>query len=871
MRGRIDEAAEHLTFDRVTEHQEAEAAKISMAKASTVKRDVEVVRHRMRMLSFGLLDPKSSLLQGWDLLVILALFWTVVVTPYEIAFLPNANWSTPANLAITALFLVDICKEFFIPYRLPHKKGGRKVTQHRQIALHYLRTWAAVDIIGTIPVDYIVQALDPASDATPLKATKMVRLARLLRLGRVLRASRVVTRLLERLESMITISFTQREVAFWTVAMLVVFHWLSCAWGLLAQLRPSQRTAELEAARALATAPVCERGPGDCLSECEQELLAELLGSSTGSGAPADLVEIQYNELWLCRAMAEGVLPRAQDEQHMWSYLYILTDMVTSFGIGIYPRHSSEYMLAFVTMLVNMVMNTFFLGVIATAMSQSDPLTREFKARMDRLNYYLSETDAPPELRVRTREYMRYTRDLYARRSFNDIYPTFSPKLRDELHAHSSLRTLRAVPLLGSCEEGFLRSLAPKLSHHGYEAGEQVLLDEACLCIVTRGTGVKGGKPITLRQYWGEDFVISSPKLRDMRPASALSYMEIVMLSRAALLESMDDWPASAKQVRLAALHLAMVRAPMLIARYFEMKSPDPQLQAAVRRGLTPIKKGFLGRGSGTQADADSERSNLSHCESVSMASIPGGASHGSGTVTQDGTYSPRSRVEEARVAQERRKVRFMREQAAHFDVALRNLGKKATTAQREFHSVMRVINGNAALRGFARDQQSSCDPEMRQQANEALKVAGDEGRLILDEEGAVVGAEGNAVFVGKREEEEPAVQAVRELGRTLRAELADLRAQVQRVQGRVGGGGGGGAAPTMQTAVVQPHAASAAATDESPAEWAVGVGSTSVPFDPYNFRPANLLHPHARRRKHRGGATMRAAPREQMSPLLEA
>ena len=51
-------------------------------------------------------------------------------------------------------------------------------------------------------------------------------------------------------------------------------------------------------------------------------------------------------------------------------------------------------------------MNTFFLGVVATAMSQSDPIQRDFKARMDHLNHYLNEAEAPTELRFRTREYL---------------------------------------------------------------------------------------------------------------------------------------------------------------------------------------------------------------------------------------------------------------------------------------------------------------------------------------------------------------------------------------------------------------------------------------------------------------------------------
>lgn len=759
MRGRIDEATQLLTFDKFTEHRERERARAGMNDLSSVKRDVRNVRARMAARDRFLLDAQGSYMQTWDMLILLVMGWTVFVTPYEISFLPNADWSPIANLIVTSIFCVDIIKEFFLPYRLSHKEGGGKVKNHRAIAINYLRTWAAPDVLATTPIDLIVAAFtDPANAAAssaPLKAVRMVRLARLLRLGRLLRASRVMQRIIESLERYITISYTQREVAFWTIAMLVVFHWLSCLWGLLATMRETQRTPELELAR-LSAVPICDRGSGSCLSECEMELLADLVANSTSLESP--LVSIQYQELWLCRGITDGILPPESAGQHGWYYSHILTDMTLSFGIGVYPRHHSEYVLAFFCAIINMVMNTFFLGVVATAMSQSDPIQRDFKARMDHLNHYLNEAEAPTELRFRTREYLKYTRDLVARRSFDDVYATFSPRLRADLHAHASMRTLLSVPFFRGCEEEFLRDLAPKLTHHGYEATETVVLSEATLCVVTRGTGVKGGKPITLNEYWGADFIVSSAALRDNRRASALTYMEIVCCSRSTLLESMEKFPVSAKKIRLAALHLAMIRAPLLIGRYFEMKLPDPHMEAAVRRGLTPNKRGFLGRA--LDAEGCSERS-----------SVP--------SVT---THTPRAKEESTAM-----RHAFVRNQSVAFDVALRNLGKKSTTQQREFHGIMRAINGGAKLRGFARDQRYSEDPEMRAHACEALNVAGDEGRLILDEGGAVVGSNGQTIHVEKAEDENPAVVAVTELKAYLSQELTPMRNQIRSLQMMLG------------------------------------------------------------------------------------
>jgi len=241
----------------------------------------------------------------------------------------------------------------------------------------------------------------------------------------------------------------------------------------------------------------------------------------------------------------------------------------------------------------------------------------------------------------------------------------------------------------------------------------------------------------------------------------------------------MDAYPESAKKLRLSALHLAMIRAPQLVYRYFEMKLPDPQMEAAIRRGLTPNKRGFLGRGA--EAEGISERSS----------------------VLSVGTRSPRSKEDTAQARQA-----LVRSQSALFDSALRNLGKRSSTQHREFHGIMRAINGGAKLRGFARDQRFSEDPDMRTHASEALNVAGDEGRLILDEGGDVVDSEGQSVHVEMGETENPAVLAVNQLKAYLAKELAPIKGQIRSMQLALGSGpvafGAHGAAGAQ---VVTPHA----------------------------------------------------------------
>ena len=68
---------------------------------------------------------------------------------------------------------------------------------------------------------------------------------------------------------------------------------------------------------------------------------------------------------------------------------------------------------------------------VATVMSEANPLDKDFNARMDHLNHYLRECDAPMHLRRRAREYLKDSRNLTALRLFEDVYTCFSPQLRD--------------------------------------------------------------------------------------------------------------------------------------------------------------------------------------------------------------------------------------------------------------------------------------------------------------------------------------------------------------------------------------------------------------------------------------------------------
>ena len=187
----------------------------------------------------------------------LALLFTAVVSPYEIAFLSDSNSISlmVANYMVMTFAIGLVCS-FFVPYREPLWKGGALVRDRKKIAIRYIQTWFFFDSLNASFDEILSQQVDDVSDsqAASLRAlrgarlVRLIRLFRLVKLGRLLRAQRVIARITAKLEKnseIFNISFTIRTAAFWMAVVLMVIHWFCCSWGILALIQESQRTEEL--------------------------------------------------------------------------------------------------------------------------------------------------------------------------------------------------------------------------------------------------------------------------------------------------------------------------------------------------------------------------------------------------------------------------------------------------------------------------------------------------------------------------------------------------------------------------------------------------------------------------------------------------
>ena len=98
---------ETLTFDALFKRYEL--SKAFSLDSDQVRKDAKRVKQRLYQANRFLLDPESRGMQTWDLSTIVALLFTLIVSPYEIGFLdkytgPGATFLFWINQTVTLMF-----------------------------------------------------------------------------------------------------------------------------------------------------------------------------------------------------------------------------------------------------------------------------------------------------------------------------------------------------------------------------------------------------------------------------------------------------------------------------------------------------------------------------------------------------------------------------------------------------------------------------------------------------------------------------------------------------------------------------------------------------------------------------------------------
>ena len=211
----------------------SDAAKIISKDASRVETTSLDARYR----GCYSIDPlKNNYAQWWDAVICVALVYTALVPPAEVAFSKPSKGPPPIsvlfliNQAVNVVFFFDMLLQFFLHVQLPKSQGSIWIRNHGKIVRRYLKGAFFLDFVSIIPFGALTYT--GMAVFSEMQAVRLLRLLRLVKLLRMLRGSRLIMRY----RASMTLSITGANLMGFIVFTILASHWLACAWGFAGNL-----------------------------------------------------------------------------------------------------------------------------------------------------------------------------------------------------------------------------------------------------------------------------------------------------------------------------------------------------------------------------------------------------------------------------------------------------------------------------------------------------------------------------------------------------------------------------------------------------------------------------------------------------------
>lgn len=469
-----------------------------------------------------LLDPRSKRMRRWDMIIAVALLYTALITPYEIAFLdlkPAGKVDVTmsqfvvycVNWVVDLTFLTDLIFNFNLIYYDPELANGTWITDRWRITYRYLTGFFVIDIISIVPFGEM--------DAGNLKALKLLRLLRLFKLLRILRSGRI----LKRLEDSITIDYNVLTLCKFIIGTLFIAHWLACLWQLLTRIVGNKYDWVTNYFSG-------HHDPGFELGLCMDHL---------------DYFETS-SEVRACLHVSPFATYIAA--------LYWALVTMSTIGYGdVVPTGTEERFFIIFAMLIGTSVFAYVVGSVCGIVANMDKKNAAFYELMDDLNAFMRATNLDIPLRYRLRDYFRYRHRGNDTSIWTDILHQMSPKLRGEVAIKQCGEWVNNIPFFRGAPKQFVVDIALKLSTVTYPQDEEILrVGEIStqMYIVERGVVGGKGRVFTSGKVFGEEVLGHGVASFTAR---AMTYCDLFVLDGGELEDVANSYPGVQGRLRKAA------------------------------------------------------------------------------------------------------------------------------------------------------------------------------------------------------------------------------------------------------------------------------------------------------------------------------
>ncbi|TGZ37830.1 Potassium/sodium hyperpolarization-activated cyclic nucleotide-gated channel 4 [Temnothorax longispinosus] len=455
-----------------------------------------LMKERIRQKAAGhwVIHPCSSFRFYWDLCMLLLLVANLIILPVAISFF-NDDLSTrwiAFNCLSDTIFLVDIVVNFRTGI-MQQDNAEQVILDPKLIAKHYLRTWFFLDLISSIPLDYIFLIFNQFQDFSESfqilhagRALRILRLAKLLSLVRLLRLSRLV-RYVSQWEEVYFLNMASVFMRIFNLIcmMLLIGHWSGCLQFLVPMLQgfPSNSWVAINELQSKIAEVIWRFGKSRIFKE-------------------QDRAKLHENALTLCVEIVDrfakyiSVLRHdayLQDsfwlEQYSWALFKAMSHMLC-IGYGRFPPQSlTDMWLTMLSMISGATCYALFLGHATNLIQSLDSSRRQYREKVKQVEEYMAYRKLPREMRQRITEYFEHR---YQGKFFDEelILGELSEKLREikenagvykdynlfqDVINYNCRSLVASVPFFANADSNFVSDVVTKLRYEVFQPGDIII------------------------------------------------------------------------------------------------------------------------------------------------------------------------------------------------------------------------------------------------------------------------------------------------------------------------------------------------------------------------------------------------------------
>jgi len=532
------------------------------------------------LATYKVIDPAWKYKIRWDIIMIMVLLFTALVTPFEVAFLePAYNMLFYLNRGVDLFFLSDMVINFFLVYS--DNNMSKVVYEPGKIAKHYLNTWFPLDLISTLPFDLLV--LGGNSDSR-LRLLRLLKLARMGRAWRMLGPGGVLQSL--------HIGYHTLNLVMFLMLVLLASHWMACGWRLVPELELADQNWK------------------------------------TRYGFEDDIFEENTDKIL-----------KVYVKSLYWSVMTI-----TTIGYGdILPETTLERWFDVISMLVGGLLFGYIVGAVGNVVQQTSARENQYYQYMGDLKHFMDELKLPHQLQAELHMYFQRLHASIDVQTYSYYVELLSPALRARMLLYMNKTWITRVPHFKGAPQDFVVQVAAVLTRHVYPPKEEIIAigsDPRELFIVNRGIAAGNNRLYTVGQIVGIDALFHKSAVRQ-HATHAITYLECSRLDRTDLFSILDAFPVMKKRFRLLAIKAIFKEEVMSYAvavRQLRMKTLSYEQGLKFRtasslfsdsdRNLLTQMGRFKREDSLDSSDVDTPKSEVSQSGRFSQTARRGSRSH---------------------------------------------------------------------------------------------------------------------------------------------------------------------------------------------------------------------------------------------------